>query len=123
MAGMSTYLRNALLNTLRNQSFSVATVYVSLHDDDPGDSGDNEITGGSYARQAVTLTQPSGGASESVADVEFTDLPAVTLTHVGLWDAATNGNFLWGGPLTQSKAVDAGDSFVVLAGDLDLEIS
>ena len=36
---------------------SVTAVYVSLHTGDPADTGANELTGGSYARQAGSFGQ------------------------------------------------------------------
>ena len=55
---MSNYLENALINaTLRDTTYtSPATVYVSLWTTDPTDAGSGtEVSGGSYARTAVTL--------------------------------------------------------------------
>jgi hypothetical protein len=98
----SAYLNNAELNTLKNTSFAVATLYASLHNGNPGITGANEVAGGSYARQAVTLGTPSSSAVSNSAALNFTGMPAVTtpgLTHVGLWDASSAGNFLWAGTL------------------------
>jgi len=66
MAEMSNYLENALINaTLRNTTYtSVATVYVSLWTSDPTDAGSGtEVSGGSYARTAVTFGAPSNGVT------------------------------------------------------------
>ena len=63
MAEMSNYLENALINaTLRNTTYtSVATVYVSLWTSDPTDAGSGtEVSGGSYARTAVSFATASG---------------------------------------------------------------
>lgn len=98
----SAYLNNAELNTLKNTSFAVATLYASLHNGNPGITGANEVTGGSYARQAVTLGTPASSAVSNSAALNFTSMPTIAapgLTHVGLWDASTAGNFLWAGPL------------------------
>ena len=74
MSEISTYLENALINaTLRNTTYtSVATVYVSLWTSDPTDAGSGtEVSGGSYARTAVTFGAPSDGASLNTTAVEF----------------------------------------------------
>jgi hypothetical protein len=100
--GRSTYLLNAELNTLRAVSFSVSTVYASLHTGNPGITGANEATGGSYARQAVTLGAPSGGSESTSVALNFTGMPAVGapgITHIAVWDAVSAGNFLWAGPM------------------------
>ena len=116
---ISAYLENKILDkVLRNTDFSVSAVYVSLHDDDPGETGANEASGASYARQAVTFAAAAGGTSTSDTVVEFSDMPAGTWTHVGLWDAASDGNFLWGGPLTEPKTTSAGDTFRLPVGNI-----
>lgn len=115
----STYLRNKELDTLDNVSFAVATAYASLHNGNPGITGANEVTGGSYARQLVSLGAAASGASANDGAINFTGMPAVTtpgVTHVGLWDAVSAGNFLWAGPLGTRDvraftATNAGDLF------------
>jgi hypothetical protein len=120
---ISNYLEDELLDAVfNNGSFAVATPYVSLHTADPGETGADEVTGGSYARQAGSFTTASGGAVETDADLEFESMPACTVTHVGVWDAESNGNFLWGGALTASKQVNAGDTFKIASSDLSVTL-
>jgi hypothetical protein len=74
MAEFSNYLENALINAvLRNTTYtSPATVYVSLYTSDPTDADSGtEVSGGSYARTAVTFGAPSNGVSTNSADVTF----------------------------------------------------
>lgn len=128
MAAISNYLENALLNhTLRGHTAGTSlsqpsTVYVALFTADPTDANttSNEVAAGSnsYERQTVTFAAPSGGSVASDAQVDFIDMPGVTVTHVGLYDALTSGNLLYHGALTQSKVVNAGDTFTINAGDL-----
>lgn len=119
---ISNYLEDKILDKLlTNTDFTVTTVYVSLHDADPGETGANEVAGGSYARQTGTFSG-SGGTFDNTADIDFTSMPAVTVTHVGLWDASSGGNFLWGGALSASKAVGSGGTFRLSAGDLDVTV-
>ena len=72
-------------------------VYASLHTADPGAAGASELAGGApaYARVAVTWTP---GATDGVATGTLAtpfDVPATTtITHIGLWDAASGGNFI-----------------------------
>jgi hypothetical protein len=120
---ISDYLENELLDSVfNNGSFAVAQPYVSLHTADPGEDGSNECTGGSYARQSGSFTTAASGAVETDADIEFTGMPACTVTHVGVWDAVSAGNFLWGGALSASKTVNAGDTFKINSGDLDITL-
>ena len=126
--GMSTYLRNAVINAvLRNTTYtSPATVYVSAHTGDPGLTGTNEVTGNAYARTAVTMGAPSGGVSVNSAQVEFpTATPATwgTITHFGIWDASTSGNFLFGAAVTNSKTIAAGNELIFKAGQISVTLT
>ena len=116
MAAMSNYLEDALINaTLRNTTYtSPATVYVGLFTTDPTDAGTGtEVTGGSYARKAITFGAPSNGVSVNSVAVEFDQATASwgTVTHFGILDASTSGNLLYHGALTASKVIDDGDVF------------
>lgn len=110
---MSTYLAGKVIDhILRNQAFTPpATVYLGLHTADPGLTGTNEVTGGSYARQSMALTAASSSHTDNSGLLSFTLMPAVAapgVVYAGLWDAATVGNFLYGGPLTGATQVSRG---------------
>lgn len=121
MPDKSTYWRNAIINAMRGTGITAFTGYASLHTADPGLTGANEVTGGSYARVAITLDAPSGGVSANSNLLEFTGMPGVTVTHVGVFDAATAGNFIYGDVLSNgSQVVNAGGTFQIPIGDLDL---
>ena len=125
---MSTYLENALINaTLRNTSYtSVATVYVGLHTADPTDAGTGtEVSGGSYARTAVTFGAPSDGVSTNSAAVEFPQPTANwgTVSHIGIWDASSSGNLLYHTALDTSKTIETGDIFKIASGSLSVTLA
>lgn len=116
MAAMSNYLENALINaTLRNTAYSSpSTVYVGLFTSDPTDAGTGtEVSGGSYARKAMTFGSPSNGASTNSGAVEFDQATGDwgTITHFAIFDALTTGNMLYHGALTASKTIATGDVF------------
>ena len=116
-------LENKLLDkTLRGTDFTGGTIWVSLHDADPGETGANEITGGSYARQSGTFSAASLGTGTSSANIVYTSMPSGTVSHVGLWDTNAAGNFWWGGALTASKNTNEGDTFQINSGDLDVAL-
>ena len=111
---------------LRNTNFtSAANIYVSVHTADPGETGANENSAYDGDRKAVTFDAPSAGSgvTQNAGSVTFANMPAITVTHIGLWDATTGGNFLWGNALVASKIVSGGDSFVIATGDLDVELT
>lgn len=124
---MSNYLENALINaTLRATTFtSPTTVYVSLHSADPTDAGGSEISGGSYARKAVTFGAPSDGTATNSADVTFDQATGSwgTITHIGIQDALTSGNLLYHTPLTTSKTIDTDDVFRIVSGQLSVTLA
>ena len=105
-----------------------ATVYVGLHTSNPGeDDSGTEVTGGSYARVAVTNNATNwpaaaAGAKSNGTAITFPQATASwgTVTHFGIYDAATDGNLLYYGALGASNAVDTGDTPSFPAGDLDV---
>lgn len=126
MAGnLSDYLENKLLDHfLGTASYTMpAAVYVALYSVAPDDTGGGtEISGGSYARQAATFNAASEGATENDDNIDFTNMPAVTVVAIGIHDALTSGNLLLWGTLTTNKTTDAGDTLRIATGDLDITI-
>lgn len=128
MAEMSNYLENALINaTLRNTSYtSPATVYVSLYTSDPTDADTGtEVSGGSYARTAVTFGAPSNGVSTNSAAVEFPQATGSwgTVGWIGIEDASTGGNLLYHTALDASKTIASGDIFKIATGSLSVTLA
>jgi len=128
MANFSNYLENALINaTLRSTSYtSPTTCYLALYTSDPTDADTGtEVSGGSYARTAVTFGAPSNGVATSNADVTFPTCTSTwgTVTHVGVRDALTSGNLLYHAALTTSKTVSSGDVFKVTSGNLSVTLA
>ena len=128
MAEMSNYLENALINaTLRNTAYtSPATVYVALFTTDPTDAGSGtQVSGGSYARVAVTFGAPSNGVTTNSAAVEFPQATANwgTVTHIGLYDALTVGNLLYHTALNASKTIETVDIFKIAIGSLSVTLA
>ena len=123
MAELSDYLENKLLDhVLRGTSYtSPTTVYVGLYTSDPGDDNSGtEVSGGSYARQAISVTTASGGIVTSSADVTFPQATADwgTVSHIGLLDAVSSGNLLMHTGLTTSKTISPGDVLKISSGSL-----
>jgi hypothetical protein len=127
MAEMSNYLENALINaTLRNTSYtSPAAVYVGLYTTDPTDANTGtEVSGGSYARVAVTMGAPSNGVSTNSAAVTFPTATGTwgTVGWIGILDASTSGNLLYHTPLDASKSITSGDIFTIAIGNLSVTL-
>jgi hypothetical protein len=128
MSEFSNFLEDALINaTLRATTYtSPATVYVSLWTSDPTDAGSGtEVSGGSYARTAVTFGAPSNGTSLNNADVVFPTATASwgTVGWIGINDALTSGNLLYHTALDLAKTIDSGDIFKIETGNLSVQLS
>ena len=96
--------------------------YVALFTSNPDeDASGTEVSGGAYARQSVSFTV-SGNTASNTAALEFPTATASygTVTHVGVFDAASSGNLIAYAALTTSKAIDTGDVMRIPASDLDV---
>lgn len=140
MAHMSDFLENKIIDwLLRAQAIGItgataaagtgpATVYVGLLTSSPADSGGGtEVSGGSYARVAVTSslanwagtqaaasTTASSGTSGTTSNNATITFPTPSanwgsITYIGIYDASTSGNLLFWAPLTVAKTVNNGD--------------
>ena len=128
MAEISNFLEDAIINaTLRNTTYtSVAAVYVSLWTTDPTDAGSGtEVSGGSYARTAVTFGAPSNGVTTNSADVTFPTATGTwgTVGWIGINDALSSGNLLYHTALDASKSITSGDIFKITTGNLSVTLA
>ena len=124
MSKMSNYLETALGNAvLRNTAYTPpAKVYISLHTADPGETGTNEISAGTYARQEIAFSVPTDGVFPSSAAVDFPVSTSNhgTITHFAIWDDVSAGNLLVYGELTTSRTYNTDQFLRVLAGELSV---
>ena len=141
MSAMSDYLENKIVDQLfRGQTApTTSTLYVALLTAAPSDSGGGtEVSGGSYARVAVTsslanwagtqstgsTTASSGTGGQTSNNVAITfPTPSAgwgTVTHFGIYDASTGGNLLFYGALTISKTINQSDTVTFPAASLSV---
>lgn len=124
MAGKSDFLEDKFLNhVLRNTAYTApVTVYIGLYTGVPTDAGGGtEVSGGSYARTAATFSAPSpSGTCTTSADITFPtpSAPWGACTHFGIFDAATVGNLLYWGALSQTETPLSGNIVKFLAGSI-----
>ena len=108
--------KNAMLNAL-----GALAVKASLHTADPGESGTNEITGGSpaYARKAITWNAAGSGTMDD-SNVPVFDVPAsTTVSYVGFWSLVTGGTFYGSANVTDEVFAGQG-TYTLTDADLDL---
>ena len=79
---------------------AAAGTQISFHTADPGTTGTNEITG---TRASTTWATASNG-SRAGSQVSAAIPAGTTVTHWGIWSAATGGTFLYGGALSAPEA-------------------
>jgi hypothetical protein len=106
----------------------LATVYVALFTVTPSDSGGGtEVSGGAYARVAVTnnatnFPAASGGAKSNGTAITFPAASANwgTVVAFAIMSASSGGVILYWGPVSPNKAVNSGDTASFAIGDLDI---
>lgn len=129
--------QKVLEHVFRNVAYTSPTaLYVGLFTSTPSDStAGTEVSGGSYARQTVSFSFTSGDPSSvtNTAQITFPTSTASwgTVTHAGIYDALTSGNFLAYAELTLSsdfstsnpKTIATGDIFRISAGNLQVRLT
>jgi hypothetical protein len=135
MAGSaSDYLEAAVINSvLRGQNFPVpAKTYIALFTADPTDANvsANEAVGAWYSRQDAAQggtvdsgwTSPANGVSSNAKVITFPAVSGaqVTVSHFGIYDAATAGNLLFHGNLATSKTLLVDDVLSFSIGALQI---
>jgi len=114
--GLNTTAKNAMLSSIISQA-----VYASIHNNDPGETGANEISGGSpaYARKSLTWGTPSNG-SVSITNQPVFDIPAgTTVKYVGLWSAPTGGTF-YGSVAVTNETYTGQGTYIITSGTISL---
>lgn len=136
----SQYFATEILTWIKGSSFPTAlsNVYVSIHTGDPGTAGtSNDVTltvTGSSNRTAISASAFTGvtGASPNGFEIKNTNTVQITvnaqngtqqtLSHFGLWDAQTSGNFIASGALTANVDVQSGDTVQFNANALAIKV-
>jgi len=114
VGAFSDYLENKLLDhVLRVTAYpQPSALYLAAYTSNPTDADTGtEVSGGGYARQAITFGASSGGQSKNNATVEFPLATANwgTITHIAIRDALTGGNLLFYGPLDATITINTNE--------------
>jgi hypothetical protein len=130
MGGFSDYWENKILDHIFGKgSYTPPTIYVGLSTADPTDDGSGlaEPSGNGYTRVQTSASDwntASNGLVDNVGNITFTQSTGNwgTITHFALFDAATAGNMLAHGALSQSKSISESDTARFEAGDLAISL-
>jgi len=130
MAALSDYAEKLVLDWLMTAGAATRPTgwHVALYTAAPSDSGGGtEVSGSGYARKAITFGAASspGGTTSNTNTVSFTASGGSwgTITHVGIFTAATGGNLLWHGSMSASKTVGDGDTIEFSIGNFNLTVA
>ena len=130
MGSFSDYWENIILDHIFGKgSYTPPTIYAGLSTADPTDDGSGlaEPSGNAYTRvqtSACDWNAASNGSLENAGEITFDQATGSwgTITHFALFDAATAGNMLAHGALSQSKAIGNSDTARFETGDLDISL-
>ncbi len=100
--------RSPELREILAQAFMAEASYASLHDGDPGTTGENELA---ITRQPLTWTSGETDGVVTSDSVTFTIPPGTVLTHVGFWTAVTGGEYR--DSIINNVAFDEGGTYSV----------
>lgn len=129
MSAMSNYLEQQIANHIFRTTgmTQVTNLHIALFTAAPNDAGGGtELSGSAYARVQVARADAqwtfSSGTISNTNTITFPTPTANwgTVTHFGIFDAATTGNLLFHGALTASKTVNSGDTVTFPAGQLQI---
>ena len=119
-------ISDAAANTMLD---SITTFYLALFTTNPNFQtgvGGTEATGGSYARQEITMGAASGRARTNTGARNFasgTNLANDTYTGYGIYSAASAGDFRGGAALAASRVIAVtGDNINFAIGDIDFTL-
>lgn len=102
---------------------TAVAAYASLHSAEPNSSGSNEISGGSYTREAISWGAASNGTAVSNANITF-DVPgSTTIAWLGYWSAASGGTFYGARVLDASQTFATSGTYVISAGNLSESVA
>ncbi len=100
--GYAVEVHNAQLDLL-DEDGTYPAKYLSLHTDDPGDTGAHEVTGGSYERQAITW-QPAADGAKTINETPVFQIPSsTTIKFFGLWSVSSGGSWRGGDALPTNE--------------------
>lgn len=126
MGSLSTALCNRMLDhVFGNTAITpTANVYVSLHTGDPGETGASECTYTGYGTRP-SIAFGAAASRKVVQTAAAVNFPQCTgtgndATHYGVWDAATNGNYLAGGSLTSTLNIVNGNTPSIAASEVEI---
>lgn len=125
MGTFSDAVANSWLDALaRGTPYDNDEVWLKLHLGDPGSAGTANPAVETTRKQATFGSAAASRAISNTVAAEWTNVSTTeTYTWVSMWSASSGGTFLGRDDLSSPAAVEAGDTFRVPIGDLDLTVT
>ncbi len=134
----SSYLADSNLNWFKGSAFvaTPTTLYISIHTADPGAAGTTAdvttaVIGGRATLGIAALSAPTNSplpatgrqiSNTSAVSLSASALGSTLITHFGVWSAASGGNFLAYGTLTNPVSVFTGDVLEFPVGQMVIRV-
>ena len=127
---MASSLTTTKANSILTAELKTTGRYGALFTADPTDTGSvaNEVSGGSYARQALTFGDDA--ASRTIANTTLIEFPIATtdegtIAYFGICQAGTGGvaDMDWHGALTTPKAITTNDQLKFAIGAITVSFA
>jgi len=123
MADLSTHAANRFLTWLMtgNTVTRPSAIYAALYT-----SPTTEVSGNGYSRKTMTFSNGSNRGTSNTSSDTFAASGGSwgNITHLGLFDAATNGNLLWlGVSVSGPKLIENGDELIVHSGAVTIAVN
>lgn len=104
--------------TLNQAAAAITVTQMSLHSGAPTAAGTaNEISGGGYSRQNVSLGAPSNGVVSLAGQPVFNVAAGTTVSHYVLWDGATPKEY---GAFSASEVFTNAGTYKVNSGSITI---
>lgn len=115
--GLHLTCANALANVFRHVSYDIPATFVQLHTGDPGEDGEDNISGADPSLKAVSFSAAANGGIElSASPIWTNDDLSETLTHISVWDGPDGpgtDEILFSVVLTVSQAWQDHDTYTL----------
>lgn len=124
MSALSDYAEEKFADWIGGNANMPATSsrYLALFDDDPTDANTgNEVTADIRVagRLGITFSSPTNGQISNASQISFGNSNNdASVTHFGIYDAASGGNLIVHGQLSSPKTIQTGDELLFEAGSI-----
>ena len=114
----STAYSTEILNLIRTGH------YLALYTSNPGPTNTGtEVTGGGYARKAITFGSVTNAEIKNTAAITFSDMPTATTTHYAIFSSATGGTMKVYGTINTQAVLILGDQVQFPVNSIAINLS